>query len=202
MNNLKGYTLVEVMIVMSLFSLISLMSLSFLSTSISSSIGISSKSKLINELAIFSELLEDDLFHVAKQFPRPNESDQFPTFFKLNNNFRDGESLLEIVRISSSDGVEDLGAINKVTYKVKDNILYRNFSNFLNSSYKEKSFALITQIEDLEIKVLYDKNEYLTWPPFNEADLEIYPTLMEVNIKFSEGNFKKILFISGEDIDG
>tara|TARA_B100000035_G_C20979548_1_gene544781 strand:+ start:544 stop:1152 length:609 start_codon:yes stop_codon:yes gene_type:complete len=202
MNNLKGYTLVEVMIVMSLFSLISLMSLSFLSTSISSSIGISSKSKLINELAIFSELLEDDLFHVAKQFPRPNESDQFPTFFKLNNNFRDGESLLEIVRISSSDGVEDLGAINKVTYKVKDNILYRNFSNFLNSSYKEKSFALITQIEDLEIKVLYDKNEYLTWPPFNEADLEIYPTLMEVNIKFSEGNFKKILFISGEDIAG
>ena len=57
-------------------------------------------------------------------------------------------------------------------------------------------------IEDLEIKVLYEKNEYLTWPPFNEADLDIYPTLMEVNIKFSEGNFKKILFISGDDIVG
>ena len=75
-------------------------------------------------------------------------------------------------------------------------------SNFLNSSYEAKAFALISEIEDLEIKVLYEKNEYLTWPPFNEADLDIYPTLMEVNIKFSEGNFKKILFISGDDIVG
>ena len=72
MNNLKGYTLVEVLIVMSLFSLISLLSLTFLNTSVSSSIGISSKSKLLNELAVFSELLEDDLFHVAKQFPIGN----------------------------------------------------------------------------------------------------------------------------------
>ena len=110
MNNLKGYTLVEVLIVMSLFSLISLLSLTFLNTSVSSSIGISSKSKLLNELAVFSELLEDDLFHVAKQFPRPSQIDQFPSFFKLNNNFRDGEPLLELVRNSSSDGLDDLGA--------------------------------------------------------------------------------------------
>jgi prepilin-type N-terminal cleavage/methylation domain-containing protein len=116
MNNLKGYTLVEVLIVMSLFSLISLLSLTFLNTSVSSSIGISSKSKLLNELAVFSELLEDDLFHVAKQFPRPSQIDQFPSFFKLNNNFRDGEPLLELVRNSSSDGLDDLGAINKVIY--------------------------------------------------------------------------------------
>ena len=75
-------------------------------------------------------------------------------------------------------------------------------ANFLNSSYETNAFALISEIEDLEIKVLYEKNEYLTWPPFNEADLDIYPTLMEVNIKFSEGNFKKILFISGDDIVG
>ena len=202
MNNLKGYTLVEVLIVMSLFSLISLLSLTFLNTSVSSSIGISSKSKLLNELAVFSELLEDDSFHVAKQFPRPSQIDQFPSFFKLNNNFRDGEPLLELVRNSSSDGLDDLGAINKVIYKIEDNVLYRNFSNFLNSSYEAKAFALISEIEDLEIKVLYEKNEYLTWPPFNEADLDIYPTLMEVNIKFSEGNFKKILFISGDDIVG
>jgi len=202
MNNLKGYTLIEVLIVMSLFSLISLLSLSFLNTSVSSSIGISSKSKLLNELAVFSELLEDDLFHVAKQFPRPSQTDPFPSFFKLNNNFRDGEPLLELVRSSSSDGLDDLGAINKVVYKIKDKVLYRNFSNFLNSSYEDRAFALISDIEDLEIKLLYEKNEYLAWPPFNEADLNIYPTLMEVNIKFSEGNFKKILFISGDDIVG
>ena len=151
---------------------------------------------------LFICFLEDDLFHVAKQFPRPSQTDQFPSFFKLNNNFRDGEPLLELVRSSSSDGLDDLGAINKVVYKIKDKVLYRNFSNFLNSSYEDRAFALITEIEDLEIKLLYEKNEYLTWPPFNKADLNIYPTLMEVNIKFSEGNFKKILFISGDDIVG
>ena len=89
MINFKGYTLVEVLIVMSLFSLISLLSLSFLNTSVSSSIGISSKSKLLNELSVFSELLEDDLFHVAKQFPRATEEDHFPSFFKLNNYFQE-----------------------------------------------------------------------------------------------------------------
>ena len=52
---------------------------------------------------------------------------------------------------------------------------------------------MISEIEDLEIKVLYEKDEYLTLPPFNEADLDIYPTLMEVNIKFSEGNFKNTI---------
>ena len=121
MINFKGYTLVEVLIVMSLFSLISLLSLSFLNTSVSSSIGISSKSKLLNELSVFSELLEDDLFHVAKQFPRATEEDQFPSFFKLNNDFQEGEAIIELVRNSSSDGLDELGAINKVIYKV-DNL--------------------------------------------------------------------------------
>tara|TARA_A100000164_G_scaffold86358_1_gene74120 strand:- start:359 stop:967 length:609 start_codon:yes stop_codon:yes gene_type:complete len=202
MTNLKGYTLVEVLIVMSLFSLISLLSLSFLNTSVSSSIGITSKSKLLNQLSVFSEVLEDDLFHVAKQFPRSDETNQFPSFFKLNNNFQEGEAILEFVRSSSSDGVDELGAINKVMYKVEDNILYRNFSPYLNAPYEKQALALISDLEELEIKVLFDRNEYLTWPPFNEADLKIYPTLMEINIKFSDGNFEKILFISGDDFVG
>ena len=202
MTNLKGYTLVEVLIVMSLFSLISLLSLSFLNTSVSSSIGITSKSKLLNQLSVFSEVLEDDLFHVAKQFPRSDETNQFPSFFKLNNNFQEGEAILEFVRSSSSDGVDELGAINKVMYKVEDNILYRNFSPYLNAPYEQQALAIISDLEELEIKVLFDRNEYLTWPPFNEADLKIYPTLMEINIKFSDGNFEKILFISGDDFVG
>ena len=202
MTNLKGYTLVEVLIVMSLFSLISLLSLSFLNTSVSSSIGITSKSKLLNQLSVFSGVLEDDLFHVAKQFPRSDETNQFPSFFKLNNNFQEGEAILEFVRSSSSDGVDELGAINKVMYKVEDNILYRNFSPYLNAPYEKQALALISDLEELEIKVLFDRNEYLTWPPFNEADLKIYPTLMEINIKFSDGNFEKILFISGDDFVG
>lgn len=202
MTNLKGYTLVEVLIVMSLFSLISLLSLSFLNTSVSSSIGITSKSKLLNQLSVFSEVLEDDLFHVAKQFPRSDKTNQFPSFFKLNNNFQEGEAILEFVRSSSSDGVDELGAINKVMYKVEDNILYRNFSPYLNAPYEKQALALISDLEELEIKVLFDRNEYLTWPPFNEADLKIYPTLMEINIKFSDGNFEKILFISGDDFVG
>ena len=202
MTNLKGYTLVEVLIVMSLFSLISLLSLSFLNTSVSSSIGITSKSKLLNQLSVFSEVLEDDLFHVAKQFPRSDETNQFPSFFKLNNNFQEGEAILEFVRSSSSDGVDELGAINKVMYKVEDNILYRNFSPYLNAPYEKQALALLSDLEELEIKVLFDRNEYLTWPPFNEADLKIYPTLIEINIKFSDGNFEKILFISGDDFVG
>tara|TARA_A100001035_G_scaffold63584_1_gene48268 strand:+ start:3378 stop:3986 length:609 start_codon:yes stop_codon:yes gene_type:complete len=202
MNNLKGYTLVEVLIVMTLFSVISLLSLSFLNTSVSSSIGISSKSKLLNELSLLSELLKDDLFHVAKQYPRADELNQFPTFFKLDNDFREGEPILELVRNSASDGIEDQGAVNKIHYKVKDNVLYRNYSSYLNSAYQERPFALVSEIEDIEIKALYDKNEYLIWPPFNEADIEIYPTLLEVNIIFNEGNFKKIFFISGDDVVG
>ena len=202
MINLKGYTLVEVLIVMTLFSVISLISLSFLNASVSSSIGISSKSKLLNELSLLSELLKDDLFHVAKQYPRADELNQFPTFFKLDNDFREGEPILELVRNSASDGIEDQGAINKIHYKVKDNVLYRNYSNYLNSAYQERPFALVSEIEDIEIKALYDKNEYLNWPPFNEADIEIYPTLLEVNIIFNEGNFKKIFFISGDDVVG
>ena len=202
MINLKGYTLVEVLIVMTLFSVISLLSLSFLNTSVSSSIGISSKSKLLNELSLLSELLKDDLFHVAKQYPRADELNQFPTFFKLDNDFREGEPILELVRNSASDGIEDQGAINKIHYKVKDNVLYRNYSSYLNSAYQERPFALVSEIEDIEIKALYDKNEYLIWPPFNEADIEIYPTLLEVNIIFNEGNFKKIFFISGGDVVG
>ena len=187
---------------MSLFSLISLLSLSFLNTSVSSSIGITSKSKLLNQLSVFSEVLEDDLFHVAKQFPRSDETNQFPSFFKLNNNFQEGEAILEFVRSSSSDGIDELGAINKVMYKVEDNILYRNFSPYLNAPYEKQALALISDLEELEIKVLFDRNEYLTWPPFNEADLKIYPTLMEINIKFSDGNFEKILLISGDDFVG
>ena len=72
----------------------------------------------------------------------------------------------------------------------------------LGMSMKSQRTMSPEEIEDIEIKALYDKNEYLNWPPFNEADIEIYPTLLEVNIIFNEGNFKKIFFISGDDVVG
>ena len=63
MNLNKGYSLIEILVVLSIFSLMSLLILSFTNISVNSSLLVSEETNKLRRLINTSEIIKDDLIH-------------------------------------------------------------------------------------------------------------------------------------------
>mgnify|MGYP006233827655 FL=1 len=103
MKMIKGYSLIEMLIVLLIFSFLALISLSFLSSSTNSFFQVNSKTEDLKELIIASEIIKDDLIHLSDRPIRNEYGIQKRSFLLAVNLVQEG-SVLEFVRYSSSDG--------------------------------------------------------------------------------------------------
>jgi len=63
MNLNKGYSLIEILVVLSIFSLMSLLILSFTNISVNSSLLVSEETNKLRRLINTSEIIKNDLIH-------------------------------------------------------------------------------------------------------------------------------------------
>ena len=70
MKLVRGYSLIEMLVVLIIFSLIAAISLAFLSSSTNSFLQVNSKTENLKQLIIASEVIKDDLIHVSNKFIR------------------------------------------------------------------------------------------------------------------------------------
>ena len=66
----RGYSLIEMLIVLFIFSMIALISLSFLSSSANSFFQINSKTDNLKQLIVATEVIRDDLVHASDKLAR------------------------------------------------------------------------------------------------------------------------------------
>ena len=70
MKLIKGYSLIEMLIVLLIFSSIALISASFLSSSTNSFFQVNSKTEELKELIIATEIIKEDLIHIVDNSTR------------------------------------------------------------------------------------------------------------------------------------
>ena len=194
MNIEKGYSLIEMLVVLMIFSIIALLSLSFISSSVTSYFSLNSKTIQLKNLIIMSDVIKKDLIHTVNIFPRNDLGVKEEFFFKINNERIQDNKILEFVSYSSSDGLNETGALSKVKYEFKDGNLYRFSSNDLNTPYSEMPLLLLSNIKDIKLEVFYNQS-YLTYWPVNNPKDEL-PQLLNLKFYFEGLFFNKVFVIS------
>jgi type II secretion system protein J len=194
MNIEKGYSLIEMLVVLMIFSIIALLSLSFISSSVTSYFSLNSKTIQLKNLIILSDVIKKDLIHTVNISPRNDLGVKEEFFFKINNERIQDNKILEFVSYSSSDGLNETGALSKVKYEFKDGNLYRFSSNNLNASYSETPLLLLSNIKDIKLEVFYNQS-YLTYWPVNNPKDEL-PQLLSLKFYFEDLFFNKVFVIS------
>ena len=177
-----------------IFSIIALLSLSFISSSVTSYFSLNSKTIQLKNLIILSDVIKKDLIHTVNIFPRNDLGVKEEFFFKINNERIQDNKILEFVSYSSSDGLNETGALSKVKYEFKDGNLYRFSSNNLNASYSETPLLLLSNIKDIKLEVFYNQS-YLTYWPVNNPKDEL-PQLLSLKFYFEDLFFNKVFVIS------
>ena len=181
MKLVRGYSLIEMLVVLIIFSLIATISLAFLSSSTNSFLQVNSKTENLKQLIIASEVIKEDLIHVSNKLIR-DEFGVKKEFLITPEIIQNGKAI-EFVRVSSSDGLGDTGSMYKVKYILENGSLNRYTSNFLNSAYLKDPLELISNVSEIEI--ISSLNS------LSSVELENLPKLLTFNIKIKENFFKK-----------
>tara|TARA_B100000989_G_C19475962_1_gene442903 strand:- start:619 stop:1191 length:573 start_codon:yes stop_codon:yes gene_type:complete len=184
----KGYSLIEMLVVLLIFSSIAIISASFLSSSANSFFQVNSKTDELRELIIATEIIKEDLIHIVDKSTR-NEFGIKKKSFSLSNELKQSGKIIEFVRYSSSDGIGDLGSLNKVKYVLENGRLKRYVSNFLNSPYLNDHITLIQNVSEVKID-----NPIAFSTVTNDTNL--MPKIINFKIKIKEVFFNKVFVVS------
>ena len=90
MNLNKGYSLIEILVVLSIFSLMSLLILSFTNISVNSSLLVSEETNKLRRLINTSEIIKNDLIHSINK-PLKNSNTNYSSSFFAMNDRQEGE---------------------------------------------------------------------------------------------------------------
>tara|TARA_B100001027_G_scaffold216914_1_gene195069 strand:+ start:6675 stop:7247 length:573 start_codon:yes stop_codon:yes gene_type:complete len=184
----KGYSLIEMLVVLLIFSSIAIISASFLSSSANSFFQVNSKTDELRELIIATEIIKEDLIHIVDKSTR-NEFGIKKKSFSLSNELKQSGKIIEFVRYSSSDGIGELGSLNKVKYVLENGRLKRYVSNFLNSPYLNDHITLIQNVSEVKID-----NPIAFSTVTNDTNL--MPKIINFKIKIKEVFFNKVFVVS------
>ncbi|MDA9608651.1 GspJ family type II secretion system protein [SAR86 cluster bacterium] len=190
----KGYSLIEMLVVLMIFSIISLLSLSFVTTSVDSYFSVNSKTTELKNLISLTDILKRDLIHAVNIQPRNDLGVKNKSFFKINNQKNQKDFILEFLTYSSSDGVNNTGTLNKIKYVLEDGNLYRFSSKFLNSKYSENPLLLVANIKDIQIEVMSNQAYSAIWPL--DINTNKLPDLINIRLDLNGSIFKKFFVVS------
>ena len=184
----KGYSLIEMLVVLLIFSSIAIISASFLSSAANSFFQVNSKTDELRELIIATEIIKEDLIHIVDKSTRDEFGIKKKSFF-LSNELKQSGKIIEFVRYSASDGIGDLGSLHKVKYILENGMLKRYSSNFLNSPYLNDHITLIQNVSEVKIDnpLAFSKPAY---------DLNSLPKIVNFKIKIKEVFFNKVFVVS------
>jgi type II secretion system protein J len=188
MKLVKGYSLIEMLIVLLIFSSIALISASFLSSSTNSFFQVNSKTEELKQLIIATEIIKEDLIHIVDKSTR-NEFGIKKKSFLLSYDYKQSGKIIEFVRYSSNEGIGDSGSFQKIKYVLENGILKRYSSNFLNSPYLKDHTPLILNVSEVKI------DNPLAFSS-NSNDLNTIPIIINFKIKIKEVFFNKIFVVS------
>ena len=191
---IKGYSLIEMLVVLMIFSIISLLSLSFVTTSVDSYFSVNSKTSELKNLVSLTDVLKRDLIHAVNIQPRNDLGVKNKSSFKINNQKNQKDFILEFITYSSSDGVEDTGTLNKIKYVLDDGNLYRFSSKFLNSKYADKPLLMMANIKDIQIEIISNQAYSSIWPL--DINTNKLPDLLNIRLDLNGSIFKKFFVVS------
>jgi len=190
MNLNKGYSLIEILVVLSIFSLMSRLILSFTNISVNSSLLVSEETNKLRRLINTSEIIKDDLIHSINK-PLKNTNTNYSSSFFAQNDWLEGEPFLEFTRHSESEGVQETGVYQRIKYVLEDGRIERYSTDSLLSEYNTSPITLLVEVDSVNVIAFKERN-YNFWPIDESLNL---PKFLEITLQFKDDVFQKTFLV-------
>ena len=163
-NNVRGFTLLEVLIAIAIFSVISMASFSIFETVLNSDTATKTRTDRINELQRGFIIIERDMLQIARRSVRLNgEAPQEGFLHTDNESYSTNEQALAFVRHGWTNPglLLPRSEMQSVAYQLNDDVLERVHFNFVDAVLGEepKVRPLISQVEKLDFE-FYDGKKW------------------------------------------
>ena len=196
---IKGFTLLEILVAITVFSIMSIVALSGIKSIMDSQVLTNEVVNRIKQLQKTFFYLEQDIRYTLERNIRNEFGDPVPALVASNA----GTQGLALTRmgVSNPQGLQRSSLI-RVRYLIRDNTLVRSRYRVLDGAADIDSInrKLINQLEELEFRFLQANNEWTdTWPPINPiANQTLLPRAIEIVITHETmGKITRIVDLPG-----
>lgn len=165
MNKQRGFTLIEIIVALSIFAILGSLAFSGLNLILNAQTALDKKNQHIVELQLCFKYLERDLSQAAARSVR----DQYGDFQLMFSS--DGDQVMTFTHSGVRDRTGSVrSALQRVAYQFESNQLIRHNWNQLDgaSDGNIRQLVLVNNIEFVEWQFLDQNNDWVNqWPPIN-----------------------------------
>ena len=198
--NVKGFTLVEILVAIFLASLIGILVLSGLSTSLSINEKTLNRSNLLSQIALTDKIIKRDLLHALDRNARDERGDvrDWPLYGEVL--LDEGIFLAFSIHTPIREGSR--GALKWVEYSKEGSQIIRSEYSYVDrvlDSFKHSSI-LLDSVDSLDLKFFNQGSFAEAWPPQEMVEFSGLPQMIEISFKFeSYGDvFRRYLLTKGD----
>ncbi len=206
----KGFTLLEVLVAMSIFALLSIMAYAGLDSVLTTRRVLEENMDRLSEVQKSILFISRDLTQIVDRGIRDEYGDYKPALSASSLNVGLDTPIIEFTRSGYSN---PLGAkrshLQRAAYHLKDNVLYRDSWQVLDRAQDSRPYKarLCANVESIAFRYQDNKGEWHTqWPPVNSttntpssgqnnaATPTLLPRAIEVSLKLSDwGTITRLL---------
>lgn len=193
-----GFTLLEVLIAVTVFAFVSMISFTTLDSILNSREHLEKVSDDFQKLQMALTILQRDFGQIAFA-PIRDEYGDTREAIEMDDG---SERLIEFSRSGWNNPGERLRSnMQRVAYTLEDNTLYREYWLQFNRAAEEQSVraALMKDIETVEFEFMDDDEQWHDqWPPINFSGNMILPEAIRIHITFvNEDELSRVFDITG-----
>ena len=178
----KGFSLIEILVVVGLVGLISILAFSGLNNSINFNLKFNEKSESLNKMAFFNEILKRDLLQALDRLSIDTRGDKLEHSFYGQGPGIEGNFLT--LNIINRTDLQNNGSLRHIKYIYEDNKIIRiEFSHAdLTEDTKVTKLILLNDVLSLELAFGKDQYWFLEWPSTPWTGNNGLPDSMKVSI--------------------
>lgn len=178
----KGFSLIEILVVVGLVGLISILAFSGLNNSINFNLKFNEKSESLNKMAFFNEILKRDLLQALDRLSIDTRGDKLEHSFYGQGPGIEGNFLT--LNVINRTDLQNNGSLRHIKYIYEDNKIIRiEFSHAdLTEDTKVTKLILLNDVLSLELAFGKDRDWFLEWPTTPWTGNNGLPDSMKVSI--------------------
>ncbi|MFC7050301.1 type II secretion system minor pseudopilin GspJ [Emcibacter nanhaiensis] len=200
MSNDRGFTLVEVMVSLTVFALLSVMGIAILSSAVSSQESVEDGSERLREIQVSRALLKSDFMQLARRQVRDAYGGPLQNVF-AGYQPEGRDAFLTFVRSGwiNPGQMQRRAELQRVSYELKDGDLVRRTSSHLDPAKEEdrSERVVLSGIKSLETS-FYINGQWFDVYESRTGEKVTLPQLVSVEVEFRDGRHLKQIFITSQ----
>ena len=200
MTNDRGFTLVEVMVSLTVFALLSVMGIAILSSAVSGQETVEQGSNRLREIQVSRSLLKSDFMQLARRQVRDAYGGPLQNVF-AGYQPEGREEFLNFVRSGwiNPGQMQRRTELQRVSYELRDGDLIRRTLSHLDPAKEEEMSArvILTGIKSLETS-FYTNGQWFDVFESRTGEQVTLPQLVSVELEFMDGRHLKQIFITSQ----